>query len=96
MTKVDSQKAQSHKDEVKTLTKREIRYARSVVRRMHPLRNLPVTLALPFLSYFYKEPQEEEKNLVKNDDLRNGVDQKIINMATQIATFGVIHDTDSE
>lgn len=52
MTKVDSMKGLSHQDEQKTLSKREVNYARSVVRRMHPLRNLPITLALPFLSYF--------------------------------------------
>jgi hypothetical protein len=63
---------------------------------MHPLRNLPITLALPFLSYFYNPRKEESKSLVTNDELKKSHDNHIINMATQIASFGVIHDTDSE
>jgi hypothetical protein len=63
---------------------------------MHPLRNLPITLALPFLSYFYNARKEESKSLVTNDELKKSHDNHIIKMATKIAAFGVIHDTDSE
>jgi hypothetical protein len=78
----------------KLLKKRQVKYARSVVRRMHPLRNLPLKCALPIVNSFSKNACDEEKQHLKNHDALDA--DKIIDFANQLAKFGVVHDTDSE
>jgi len=67
-----------------------------VVRRLHPLRNLPMKSALPFITYFVRTPKvdEEKQTLKKHDSLANA--EKVIDFASKLAEFGVVHDTDSE
>lgn len=52
--------------------------------------------ALPLISYFVRTPKvdEEKQTLKKNDSLVNA--EKVIDFASKLAEFGVVHDTDSE
>ncbi len=70
---------------VKPIEKDEILYARSVIRQMHPLRNLSYSECLPFLSYVYgyiyregKEINEEKINLAQSDQLKEDKEAKTI------------------
>jgi hypothetical protein len=52
--------------------------------------------ALPFITYFLRKPKvdEEKQTLKKHDSLVNT--EKVIDFASKLAEFGVVHDTDSE
>ena len=58
---------------VKPIDKDEILYARSIIRQMHPLRDLSYSQALPFLSFVYgkikhnRDVNEEKVDLAQND-----------------------------
>lgn len=58
------------------LTKDEIRRARDVINRMHPLKNVPLKQSLHFLAFlsckkcFKKVYSEEKKSLTSNDQLK--------------------------
>ena len=66
------------------------------MRRLHPLRNLPIESVFPFITYFVRTPKvdEEKQTLKKHDILANA--EKVIDFASKLAEFGVVHDTDSE
>lgn len=58
---------------VKPIEKDEILYARTIIRQMHPLRDISYSQALPFLSFVYgnikqnRDVNEEKVNLAQND-----------------------------
>ena len=80
---------------VKPIDKDEILYARSIIRQMHPLRDLSYSEALPFLSFVFGKIKqkgnvdEEKVDLAQNDQLKEDAPNYIYSVSPSLKRASV-------